>query len=308
MIGEAAALGAAVCWAVGSHLFGRIGRGGDVPAGALNLGKCATAVVMFGVTGLVTSGKVMPSPPKQALPWLVASGVVGLAMGDSAYFGAMVTIGVRRALLLLSTAPVFAAIGGALFLGEALGGREIAAIAAVLAGVAVVVNEQPAKNADDAEKQGLAASPRVSALGVLYGLGAGLGQAAGSLMSRFAMASGVSPLDTSIVRLIAGVLAMILIAGLTGRLVSWARMLSRPRLLAAIGSSAFVGTYCGLWLSQVAIGQASSAAVAATLLATSPIFALPLGRLLDAERITLRALGGTALAVVGLAGLTLGKS
>jgi drug/metabolite transporter (DMT)-like permease len=78
-------------------------------------------------------------------------------------------------------------------------------------------------------------------------------------------------------------------------------------LLAAVGGSAFVGTYVGMWLSQVAIGRASSTAVAATLLATSPIFALPIGRWLEAERITARALGGTVLAVAGLAALTLGK-
>ncbi|MFT3767642.1 MAG: DMT family transporter [Minicystis sp.] len=305
VIGEASAIGAAVCWAVGSHLFGRIGR--DVPPGAMNLGKCASALVMFAAAGLVMTGRLVPSPPAATLPWLVGSGVVGLAIGDSAYFGAMALIGVRRALLLLSTAPVFAAVGGALFLGEALGRREIAAIAAVLLGVGVVVNEQDG-SAKSPAAGGLASSPRVSLAGVLYGGVAGLSQAVGSLMSRFAMTSGVNPLDTSLVRLTAGVGAMILVAGLTGRIGGWGRTLGRPRLLAAIGGLAFVGTFCGLWLSQIAIGRASSTAVASTLLATSPIFALPLGRLLNAERVTLRALGGTALAVAGLVGLTLGKS
>jgi drug/metabolite transporter (DMT)-like permease len=270
----------------------------------MNLGKCATATAMFAATGLALSGKLVPALPSRTLPWLAASGVVGLALGDSAYFGAMALLGVRRALLLLSTAPVFTALGGAIFLGETLGARDVAAIAAVLAGVAIVVNEQDgAKPAD-----GLAAAPRASATGVLYGLGAGLGQAGGSLMTRFVMGAGVSAFDAALVRLVAGVAAMVLLAGATGRLAPWTRTLSRPRLLGAIGGSAFVGTYCGMWLSQVAIGGASSTAVAATLLATSPIFALPLGRWLANERITLRALGGTALAVAGLAGLTLGKS
>jgi drug/metabolite transporter (DMT)-like permease len=304
MIGEVAALGAALCWAVGSHLFSRIGR--EVPAGAMNLGKCATALAMFTVTALAASGKVVPALPAGTLPWLVASGVVGLAIGDSAYFSALVTLGVRRALLLLSTAPVFAAVGGALFLGERLGLRDAAAIAAVMAGVVVVVNEQETGPA--AVARGLALTPRASAVGVLYGLIAGVAQAAGSLMSRFAMSAGVGSRDTAIVRLMAGVGAMILLAGATGRLAPWGRTLGKPRLLLAITGSAFVGTYCGMWLSQVAIGRAASTAIAATLLATSPIFALPLGRWLGSERITLRALGGTALAVAGLAALTLGKS
>lgn len=305
LIGELSALVAALCWAVGSHLFSRVGRAGDVPAGALNLGKCLTAVVMFAVTAIFATGRLWPALSHGTLGWLVASGVVGLAIGDSAYFGAMALLGVRRALLMLSTAPVFAALGGALFLGESLGARDVAAIVAVLAGVVVVVNEQGVGPGDT--PRGLAITPRASLMGVLYGLVAGLGQAGGSLMSRVAMSSGLSSLDTAIVRLVAGIVAMLAIAAATGRLVPWARTLARPKLALAIAGSAFVGTYLGMWLSMVAIGHASSTAVAATLLATSPIFALPLGRWLDREQITARALGGTALAIAGLAALTLGK-
>jgi hypothetical protein len=127
-------------------------------------------------------------------------------------------------------------------------------------------------------------------------------------MSRFAMASGVGALDTALVRLFAGVTAMVVLAGAGGRLVPWARAIGRPRLAGAIAGAAFIGTYGGIWLAQIAIGRARSTAVAATLLATSPIFALPLGRWLDRERVSARALGGTVLAVAGLGALTLGKS
>jgi drug/metabolite transporter (DMT)-like permease len=109
------------------------------------------------------------------------------------------------------------------------------------------------------------------------------------------------------VRLPAGVAGTLLLAAVSGRVRPWARELARPRLLAAIAVSAFVGTYLGLWLSHVALGRASSAAVASTLIATSPLFALPLGRVLSAERITLRATLGSALACAGLAGLMLGR-
>jgi drug/metabolite transporter (DMT)-like permease len=301
MIGEVSALAAAMCWAVGSHLFGRIGRG--VPPGALNLGKCAAGAALFGVASAALGGRPVPTMPAASAGWLAASGVIGLALGDSAYFGAMANLGVRRALLMLSLAPVFAAVGGALFLGEALGLREAAAIAAVLGGVVVVVNEQ-----DAPADEGLPAAAPATAFGVLCGLGAALGQATGSLISRGVMASGVSPLDTALVRVPAGLVGMLVLAAAFGRLGPWVRVLARPRLMSSIAGAAFIGTFCGIWLSQIAIGRASSTAVATTLLATSPIFALPLGRWLNAERITLRATLGTSLAVAGLAGLTLGKS
>ena len=303
MIGELAALGASCCWAVGSHLFGRIGRSGEVAPGAMNLGKCVAALGFFLTTALVLGalgGHVVPLASPRAAGWLLASGFIGLALGDGAYFQAIVTIGVRRSLLLLSTAPVFAAIGGALWLGEQLGAREWAAILAVMIGVGLVVEERDAGSADRPPQ-------RLTAAGVLFGVAAGLGQATGSLMSRVAMAEGVTALDAALVRLPAGVVGIVILAALSRRLVGYARALRRPRVMGAVAGSAAVGTYLGIWLSQFAIGHSSSTAIASTLLATSPIFALPLGKWLNADRITPRALGGTLVACTGLVLLTVGR-
>jgi drug/metabolite transporter (DMT)-like permease len=305
MIGEAAALGAAFCWAVGSHLWGRIARSATLVPGALNLGKCVAGAIFFGATGLVAVGRPWPDLPARTVGLLSLSGLVGLTLGDSAYFGAMTLLGVRRALLLLSTAPVFAAIGDALWLGRPPYASEVAGIAAVLAGVAFVLREQPSGPAD-------AAPPVLSrgtmALGLFFGVGSGVCQAGGSLVSRAAMEAGATPLETALVRVPAALLGMIALTAAAGRLLPYARSLARPRLLGAIALAAFVGTYLGIWLAQLAIGRSSSTAVASTLLATSPIFALPLGRWLEGERITPRALVGTVLACSGLGALTLSKS
>ncbi len=350
MLGEAAALAAAACWAVGSHLFGRIGRSGEVPPGAMNLGKCVTAATLSGATILVLGGRLWPTAPPAAIRWLVASGVAGLALGDLAYFGALTTIGVRRAILLLSTAPVFAAIGGALWLDERIGLRDGLAIAAVLTGVVLVVYERTAPPASAPASAPPASGPLPSAggaasgasaggentvglpsvAGLALGVLAGVGQAAGSLMSRAAMASessdaGSSPdaatsaivsgasaphapigaLEASFVRLCAGIAGLVVLAAVAGRLGPWTRVLSRPPTLGRVAGSAVIGTYIGIWLAQFAIGHAASTAIASTLLATTPIFALPLGRLFAAERITARAVTGTLVACAGLAGLTL---
>ena len=142
---------------------------------------------------------------------------------------------------------------------------------------------------------------------MLFGVAAGLGQAAGSLMSRTAMAEGVTALDAALVRLPAGVVGILILAALSRRLVGYTRALRRPRVMSAVAGSAAVGTYLGIWLSQFAIGHARSTAIASTLLATSPIFALPLGKWLNADRITPRALGGTLVACAGLVLLTVGR-
>src|SRR5262249_39694621 len=145
------------------------------------------------------------------------------------------------------------------------------------------------------------------ASGVLFGLGAAIAQAAGALMSRVGMAEGANALEAAVVRLPSGLVGIVVVSTLTGTIGASARALARPRNFSRIAGASTIGTYFGLWLSQYAIGHASSTAVASTLLATSPIFALPLGRWLNAERISLRAFGGTLLACAGLALLTLGR-
>ena len=304
MIGELAALGASCCWAVGSHLFGRIARSGEVPPGAMNLGKCAAATVLFGLTALgafALGGHGVSTASPRAYAWLLASGFVGLALGDSAYFHCIVRIGVRRGLLLLSTAPVFAAAGGALFLGEQLGLRQWVAILVVMIGVAVVVEER------DAGRPAGTPQPLTSA-GLLFGVLAGLGQAAGSLMSRAGMREGLPALDAALVRLSAGVVGIVVLAALSQRLGGYTRALRLPGVGRAIAGTAAIGTYLGIWLSQLAIGRAQSTAVASTLLAMSPIFALPLGKWLNDDRVSARAIGGTLVAFAGLVLLRWGRN
>jgi drug/metabolite transporter (DMT)-like permease len=154
----------------------------------------------------------------------------------------------------------------------------------------------------------LEAQPKLSALGLLFALGAAVGQAAGGLMSRKGMAGGMSALDASLIRLPGGLIGILVLAGSTGGLRNTVQALRRPRLFAAIAGASVIGTFFGIWLSQYAIGHASSTAVASTLMAMSPVFALPLGYFLNRERITLRALTGTIVAVGGLALLTLGRA
>jgi drug/metabolite transporter (DMT)-like permease len=67
----------------------------------------------------------------------------------------------------------------------------------------------------------------------------------------------------------------------------------------AIAIAAFGGTYLGIWLQQIAL-KLSPAGIAQTLLATSPLFVLPIVALLG-EKITLRATVGVSIAIAGIA-------
>lgn len=275
-------------------LFARIGR--SVPAGAMNLGKLVFAGVLMTVTRLGL-GSLAPvtAAPASAGVLLAVSALLGLTIGDTAYFASMEALGVSRAMLLLSSAPVFTSLGGVLLLGERLDARALVGIALTVIGVAVVV----ARPAEARAERGGAAR------GVALGLVAALGQAGGSLASRRAMQLGIDPLAAGAGRLVLGAIGLLALAAIAGSARAWVSALVRDRAWLAVGRAALVGTYLGIWLAQTGLARSASVGVAATLLATSPLFALPLAHTMGLERATPRAAMGALLGVAGVAVLSL---
>lgn len=70
------------------------------------------------------------------------------------------------------------------------------------------------------------------------------------------------------------------------------------RSIGAIAIAAFGSTYLGIWLQQTAL-KFSPTGIAQTLLATSPLFILPLAALMG-EKISSQAIGGVLIAVSGI--------
>lgn len=293
MIGELSAVAAAIMWAIGSLLFGRIGRDG-VPPGAMNLGKLIFAGSLLAITALLMTGHVVPiGAPTSALVLLALSGIAGLTIGDTAYFGAIMSIGVPRAILLLSAAPVFAALGGWLWLGERLDVRALFGMALVFGGIVLVVVRRDVEGAPSSTR------------GILLGVVAALGQAVGSLLSRRAMQVGLDPLAAAVGRILTGGIGLYAIALVTRDAIPWTRSLFARRTWLRVGLASIVGTYCGIWLAQTALLRARSTGVATTLLATSPVFALPIAHVAGHEKMTVRAVSGVLIAIAGIAVLSL---
>jgi drug/metabolite transporter (DMT)-like permease len=303
-IGESFALAAALCWAIGSVLFARIGKA--VSPAAMNLMKCLTAATLLSIARVALSSSIAPLhlTPRSTL-LLASSAVIGLSVGDTAYFSSMVRIGPSRAILLLSAAPVFATIGGVLLLGERVTARTAIAIAVTLAGIALAVTSRDA--GDDLATEGASAKSNGAIRrrnGVAFGLLAALCQAGGSLLSRRAMSDGIDPLAAAAGRVGIGAIVLIVSAVLFGQVRRWSREIAVDHAWAKIAAASIVGTFAGIWMAQVAIARSASTGVATTLLATSPIFALPLAHLVGHERARPRGVFAAIIAVLGVALLT----
>lgn len=288
-MGETAALGASMVWAVASLLFVRLGATFDPRT--LNLLKTAIAAGWLWLTYRVLDGAWWPTMSGANFAWLAASGIVGLAIGDTAIFRALALIGARRTLVVWALVPPTTAALAVPILGEPVTTPLLLGMGLTLAGVLWVVNERPAA--------GVAA---VSAVGLGFAFLSMFCQSAGNILVKLG-SSETSALGVSVVRLVVGSAAIAIHVVLVKRVHEVMR-LRRPGVLSLMLWATFLGTYLGIWLSTAGLHYAP-AAVAATLGSLSPVFVIPLVWAFDGERPSARAVGGALLAVAGVAVLFL---
>jgi len=245
--------------------------------------------------------------------WFLLSGFFGIGVGDSGYFQALPRLGSRRTVLLTQclTAP-FAAIMEWLWLGTHLNVPVILCIVVILAGVAIALAPDDHMKISRRDwKIGIAAS-------TLGALGASLGLVVIRKGYAAIAAEGLS-VDagtTGYQRVLGGMLIpTIAVMALKWRTAhshgtifeerawqvsgeKWRRLW--PWLLANALAGQTLGVTCMQWALKT-----QPAAVVQAIIATSPIVLLPMTRIVEGEKIGLRALAGAMVAVAGVIGLTL---
>jgi drug/metabolite transporter (DMT)-like permease len=288
-IHELAALGTATCWAT----TGLIASDAIRALGAFHFNLIRQVFVTLILGGVVLASGTLALPGWEGLVVLAVSGVVGILLGDTLNFAAVGRLGPRRAGAVFALNAPMAAVLGWLILGERLGAQAWTGVAVTVAGVALAILGRPASGAHRLEQVwgGLG-------VGVLFGLGAALGQAAGTLIARPFMAGGLDPYVGSLIRVGASGLAM-------GVLAALPFAPPRPRevsgkVLALTAATALIGLFLGMTLFLYAL-QGSQTGIIATLSATSPVIILPLLWLRTGQRPTATSWAGAALAVLGLA-------
>ncbi len=291
VVGEVAALSAALMWTFASVLFTSAGR--RIGALTLNALRIVMGTTMLLFTHFFIFGQFFPNASTIQILYLSLSGIIGLAIGDFAYFGALIAIGPRRAMLILSMAPIFSIIGGVLILKEIPSLLSLSGIFLVLLGVWIVIMERR-----EIETVGKHHMLRGAILGII----AAGGQGIGVVISKYGMLFAgppVNPLSATIIRVIAATLTIwagLLLWRKPQKLVTAVKDLHAMKLtlLASV-----IGPFLGLWLSMIAINYAQ-AGIAATLMSLTPVMIIPVVHFLYGERVNIRGISGAILAVVGV--------
>lgn len=282
LVGALAALGSAFLWAVSAILFRRLGD--HFSALALNVGK--GVVALLGLSALLLFQN-WESTDSSTLMVLGLSGVIGIALGDTLYFLALVRLGPRVTLVASTLIPVLTAVTAYLLFNESLTMFATLGIAITLLGVGLVLWEQaPQGSSVTRWRSGLF----FAALFVSANAGA-------ILLTKVGVADAPA-IQATLIRQAAALVALTFWISALSAGVQLRPLMNRA-LLGPLIIASIIGALLGTWLSVAAL-KYTDAAVAAALNSTSPLFILPLAALWLKERVTARAIFGAAVAVGGV--------
>lgn len=292
--GEAFALITAFCWAFNT-LFYSLG-GKRVGSYTVNVIRLYIAFPAILIIHLISEKTLFPlSASGSEYFWLSISGIIGFVLGDACLYEALVLLGARLTMLIMTLTPIFSAFIGWLFLNEILSLTEISAIVITVFGIAWVVSHE--KYTDKKRK-------KENLWGILFAVGGALGQALGLLFSKIGMEKGISTISANSVRIAAALILMIIITSIRGKIKEGISKMKDLRSFKFILLGTILGPVIGVILSLYAINN-TELGIASTLMALSPIILIPVHHFLFNERITLHSVLGTITALVGVSVLFL---
>ena len=293
LIGESAAIAAALIWAIASVIYARLGQTID-PMG-LNFAKGVIAIALLICTPTLWFQHWL-TLPLQPIGLLALSGILGVGLGDTFFFEMLKALGPRKTLLLDALAPTLTAGLAWIILKETLPPLACLGIVLTLGGIFWVIRERTSVDDTSAHLH----------KGILLGLAAGLTNAGGALLARAALdGSVIQPEVAALTRIVAGVFLLTVWGLGRGVFLIWYRTIRQHPQFRYLVGAAFGSTYLGIWLQQIGF-KYTPAGITQTLLATSPLFILPIATIMG-EKISLKAWVGAFIAVFGIALLCLSR-
>ncbi len=292
-LGELAGLVAALCWSLTSLLMRVEARRADVIV--LNALRTTAAagylLVLLGALGwLGLHAVTLGERPALGLALLLVSVTFAIGIGDSSYFLSMQRIGIARAMPLSMSYPLLTTLLAVPLLGEPVTPGLVAALVLIPIGLYLVVMPAP----------GRVVLQKADARALRAGLGLAMVAAVCWAVSAVTVRPALNQIDL----LTATTIRITFAAGLVW-LISWrGGRLKRPGQISRtrIGMALLGGTLsAGSMLLYLFATQQAGAARAATIGATSPLYAVPLSALFLGEHVTRRVVTGTLLTVLGVA-------
>lgn len=307
--GELISMCVAVSWTV-CAMFAEVAskRMGSLPFNVVRM--TMSLLMLMGVMWWFTGTPYPSGADGETWLWLSVSGLVGYVLGDFCLFNSYILIGSRYGQLLMTLAPPAAALFGWMLMGQRMSAIALLGMVITLLGIATAIYRP---------KRGGAGSEPVSMRGVLFGIGAAMGQGIGLVLSakglmhygelaeggaiafrHGATAAVMLPFMATAMRAITGLLGFSVWTALKGQLSDLRQGLGdRRAMLCAVGATA-TGPFIGVSLSLMATLY-TSVGIAQTIMATTPVLIILPTYLFFHQRIRLQEIVGAIVSVCGVA-------
>lgn len=277
------ALASAFSWALSAILFRKLGEEAH-PLG-MNLVKCIIGLLYLWVMTLLIKKEQITLHDNI---FLAVSGLLGITIGDSLFFKALVGLGPRLTLLIETLSPAVTVAFAVMLLHERIYFVPIIGIIITISSVAWV-----------AWRSCNSGEIRVNPSGFKYAILFVLCNSMGIILAKIGLVS-ISALQATFIRFFWGTIGLILWGGLTRQLNGWLTPFRKNyRLLRFILLAVFVATFGGFWLSLLAI-KYTYVSIATILNSMAPVFILPMAAFMLKEKLTIQKIVGASAAIFGV--------
>jgi drug/metabolite transporter (DMT)-like permease len=302
-LGELISIGVAFSWTA-TALLSELGskRLGNL---TLNVLRMALALLFSVVLFWVVIGTPFPTGiSTAACGWMLLSGLVGYVIGDFCLFQCYIIIGSRYGQLFMTLAPLAAAFMAWITLGQQMSLMSIFAMLITLAGISISVLGRGEHHR---------VSLKLPLSGVLFAIGAAVCQGVGLVLSKIGMdhydstqmPAWLIPFSANFLRCIAGIIGFTILLYFKEGLQPLRDAIHDRKGITVATATTIFGPFVGVGFSLMAV-QYTSAGIASTLMALTPIIIILPSYWLFRQPITWRTVLGAVISVIGVSLFFLG--
>lgn len=303
-IGEVISLVVAFSWTI-TALFA---NEASLRLGAMrvNVIRMVLATLFLSAALWVTTGAPYPLyADGKTWFYLALSALVGYVFGDYCLFNSYVVIGARFGQLFMTLAPPISAITSWILLGEVMSWKSWIAMIVTISGIALSIL---GKGEESKIKLNLPIK------GVILGIGAGLGQGVGLVLSKIGLVhyaaaippdataemEPILPFASTMIRAIIGGAGFICWMALQRDLSSFKGIFKEKRGVAFATLTTLFGPVIGVSLSLAAV-QYTDTGIASTLMALTPVLIIAPYALIYKQPVKPKEIIGVILSMAGVA-------
>lgn len=265
----------------------------------LNVLRMALALIFSMILFWIVMGSPLPSGGSfEAYGWMILSGIVGYLIGDFCLFQCYIIIGSRYGQLFMTLAPLAAACMAWLTLGQEMSTMSIVAMLITLIGISISILGRGKHHK---------ISLKLPFNGILFAIGAAVCQGVGLVLSKIGMdhyqtdsiPDWLVPFSANFFRCVAGMIGFTILLYIRDGFTPLREALHDGKGMSMAIATTIFGPFVGVGFSLMAV-QYTSAGIASTLMALTPIIIILPSYCLFHQPITWRAVVGAVISVIGV--------